>query len=206
MSVQLDLFGEVEAAERSAQTVNEIRSGLARAFIIDTPWTELVAWWLHPDAIEAMLTRGEAKASYRRTPGCIGGWAWAIWTDGLRYEPADTWRGWSYRPRWCIPWDQLHAMRDARPEVTAQLLELADGRGHPRSLGWRWWQPPRRPSDWHPDVLATDQNPDYYDDCGRPETAYADRLEAWRIALDAVRSVSVGAFRIVDTNTTRRSA
>lgn len=205
-SVQLDLFGDVEAAENAARTVDGIRSGLAKAFIIDTPWPELVSWWLHSDAIEAMLTRGEVKASYRRGPGSLPGWAWAIWSDGLRYESGDLWRGWNYRPRWCIPWPQLHALRDAHPDVTARLLVLADGRGHPRSLGWRWWADPfaLHPNGWHPDRLKDEQHPDWYDGCDRPETAYADRLEAWRLALDAIRTADL---KVVDTaHTVRRSA
>lgn len=197
VAMQYDLFGEIEAAEESARDLAAERSAAARSFMIATPWPQLISWWLYPDVIEAKLDQGDAKACYRRGPGEVPGWAWAIWRDGLRFEEAGTWRGWNFRPRWCIPWAALHDVRNANPDVTAQLLVLATGRGHPRSRGWRWWIDPfvLHPDGWHPDYLRDEQEPDWYDGCARPETAYADRLEAWRIALGIIR---IAELKVVD--------
>lgn len=188
--LQYDLFGEIEAAQKSAEIAARAASAEARSFLTLTPWPSLISWWLHPDIVETRLHHGETKASYRRGPGDNLGWAWATWRDGLRFEAGDTWQGWSHRPRWCIPWAELRALRDAHPAVTAQLHALAEGRGHPSSLGWRWWTDPfvLHPDGWHESYLESEQHPDWYDGCERRETAYADRLQAWQLALDVVRS------------------
>lgn len=168
-------------------------SAAACTFLTETPWPDLLGWWLHPDVIEARLDRGEAKASYRRGPGGKPGWAWAIWRDGLRFEAGDTWQGWGHRPRGCIPWQELHGLREAHPELPTQLRALADGRGLPNSLGWRWWTDPfaMHPDGWDSSYLEDEQQADWYDGCTRPETAYADRLEAWRLMLGIVRTASL---------------
>lgn len=186
--IQYDLFGEVEAVEKTAQAAALATSAAARSFLTETPWPDLLGWWLYPEAIEANLTRGEAKASYRRGLAGGPGWAWAIWRDGLRFEAGSTWQGWNHRPRWCIPWGELHGLRDAHPDVTAQLDALADGRGHPNALGWRWWTDPfaLHPDGWHPSYLDGEQQADWYDGCARPGTAYADRIRAWRLVLCVV--------------------
>lgn len=116
------------------------------------------------------------------------GWAWATWNDGLRFEAGDTWLGWDARPRWCIAWATLHTLRDEYRGVTDRLQVLAAGRGHPCALGWRWWIDPHglRPDGWHPSYLDSEQAAEYYIGCARPETAYADRLEAWRLVCSAV--------------------
>lgn len=190
--VQYDLFGEMEAAEKAEQCRARQATAAARTFLSETPWPDLIAWWLHPTAAEKRLDQGEAKASYRRGPEGEPGWAWAIWRDGLRFEAGATWPGWGHRPRWCIPWAQLHEIREDNPELTAKLHQLAAGRGHPHSVGWRWWSDPfaLHPQGWHPDYLQSERQPDYYDGCDRPDTAYADRLQAWRMALDVVANAN----------------
>ena len=190
--VQYNLFGEVEAALLAADQDAHERSAAASTFLAETPWPDLLAWWLFPDAIEAELDHGECKASYRRGANGAPGWAWAIWRDGLRFEPGDRWQGWSHRPRWCIPWAQLHAMRDNNPEITCELSELADGRGDPRSLGWRWWTDPHcLTTGWHPDTLEAERQPGWYYDCARPETAFRDRLQAWQLVIGAARTADL---------------
>jgi hypothetical protein len=186
--IQYDLFGEMEAAEKSAEAAARAQSAAARSFLTDTPWPDLIGWWLHSEAIESKLDRGEAKASYRKGPGGKPGWAWAIWRDGLRFEAGDSWQGWDQRPRWCIPWAELRRLRDAHPGVTAQLRALAGGRGHPNSVGWRWWTDPfvLHPDGWDSSYVEAEQHADWYDGCARPETAFTDRLEAWRLVLGVV--------------------
>lgn len=196
--IQYDLFGEMEAAEKSAQAASGAMSAAARRFLTETPWPDLVGWWLHAEAIESQLNRGESKASYRRGPGDKPGWAWAIWRDGLRFEAGDTWQGWDHRPRWCIPWVEMRGLRESHPEVTAQLQALADGRGHPNSIGWRWWTDPfvLHSDGLHSSYLECEQHADWYDGCERPETAYNDRIEAWRIALDVACSADLAVIEV----------
>ena len=192
-AIQYDLFGEIEAAEEARASAAQHASSAAGRFLTETPWPGLIGWWLHSVEVERKLDRGEAKASFRRGPTGAPGWAWAIWRDGLRFEAGDTWQGWDQRPRWCIPWEQLHRVRDAHPWVTAKLRQLADGRGQPNSIGWRWWTDPfaLHPDGWHSSYLESEQQADWYDGCARPENAYIDRLEAWRLALGVVESASL---------------
>lgn len=191
--VQYDLFGEVEAAEHMKAAEARAASAAASQFLVETPWPDLLSWWLHGEMIEERLTRGEASASFRRGPGGGPGWAWAIWSDGLRYEAQETWQGFACRPRWCIPWVELRALRDAHPDVMARLQRLADGRGHPRSVCWRWWTDPYVLNSYglHPSYLEGEQDPERYAGCARPETAFADRLEAWQLVLEVVRTASL---------------
>lgn len=158
--VQLDLFGEIEAAELAEAAARDSAAMQAAAFLVETPWPDLLAWWIHTDATESRLDHGECKASYRRSPDGSPGWAWAIWRDGLRFEAGDSWSaagGWRHRPRCCIPWVELRAFRNAHPEVTARLQELAAGRGDPHARGWRWWIPPHglRPDGMHESYVTS---------------------------------------------------
>ena len=196
--VQYDLFGEIDAAETSAAALAQSRSTAATDFLTQTPWPDLLGWWAHPDSIEAKLTHGETKAYFRRCPDGTG-WAWAIWRDGLRFEPADAWQGWSHRPQWCIPWQQLRALRATHHQITDQVALLAAGRGHPTSAGWRWWTDPHalNPHGMHPSALHAEQCPDWYPNCDRPATAYGDRIEAWRLVLEVVRAA---ALEVHDTS------
>lgn len=110
--VQLDLFGEIEAAELADASARDSAAVQAAAFLVETPWPGLLAWWNHTDATESRLDHGECKASYRRSPDGSPGWAWAIWRDGLRFEAGDSRSaagGWRRRPRCCIPWVELRA-------------------------------------------------------------------------------------------------
>lgn len=166
---QPDLFGETDAIEDAARN------------FLATPWTSLLGWWGHPDVIEAMVDHGEIKASKGE------GYAYSIRPKGLHFEPVETWGGWSSRPRHMIPWASLRAWRETHPGVTAQIEALSAGRGHPRRLGWRWWMEPfaLRGRGWHPSYLEHEQEPDYYDGDERPDTAWADRMTAWHLVIDA---------------------
>lgn len=199
--VQYDLFGEIEAAEQAAQRAARAASAAATAFLSETPWPDLISWWLHPQETQGRLEHGDTKAKFRRGPDGTAGWAWATWRDGLRFEAADTWQGWGHRPRWCIPWSQLHTLRDAHPAITAQLHALAAGRGHPHSVGWRWWTDPHalHPHGWHPSYLQSEQEPDYYHGCSRPETAYTDRIRAWNLTLEAVSASNLTVRHAIAT-------
>lgn len=191
MTAQLDLFGEVEAAEQASARASEGRSRAANTFLA-SPWPDLLGWWGYPDVVEAQLHHGETEASKRSGPNGTPGWAWATWRDGLHFEGEACWSkagGWSHRPSWVIPWTELHALRDSRPDITQRILDLADGHGAVRrGYGWRWWAAPYTltPWGWHPSYYEVEQQADYYDHDARPEGAWADRMAAWRLVLDAV--------------------
>ncbi|WP_234816691.1 MULTISPECIES: hypothetical protein [Mycolicibacterium] len=192
--IQYDLFGEVEAAEKAAESAARSASMSAIVFLTQTPWPDLIGWWLHPDAIES---RTDGGASYRSGPNNTPGWAWAKQRRGLLFESNTTWPGFDKRPRWCIPWTELRTLRAEHPDVTERLQALAAGRGHPCSLGWLWWTDPHalRPEGWHPSRLDSEQQADYYHGCARPETAYTDRLDAWHLVLDVVRSATLAVTK-----------
>jgi hypothetical protein len=89
---------------------------------------------------------------------------------------------------------ELHDLRDAHPEITERLAILADGRGHPRSAGWRWWTDPHcLTTGWHENDLEAEQHPDWYDHCARPDSAFRDRLEAWGLVIGVVRTAALAA-------------
>lgn len=189
-AIQYDLFGEIEAAEKIAESAARSSGLAASVFLAQTPWPGLIGWWLHPDAIES---RTDGGVSYRSGPNDSPGWAWTRRRGGLLFESGTTWRGWDSRPRWCIPWAALRTLRAEHPDVTERLQALAAGRGHPCSLGWLWWTDPHalRPEGWHPSYLESERRADYYHGCSRPETAYKDRLDAWHLALDVVRGAAL---------------
>lgn len=185
--VQLDLFGEVEAAESLAEVEAADVRRQAHDFLTGEPWTDLLDWLLNPDRVEAQLTHGEA---------CLGeDYAYAIWKDGLRFERRDEWSkrgGWHCRPRHVIPWAELHALADARPDLLAEIRRLAEGRT--TQAGWRWRMRPfilTIAGGWHPTYIDGERHDDYYDHDGyapqvRTENAYADRLWAWYHAVEIV--------------------
>lgn len=184
---QYDLFGEVAAAEEAAAAAADLRARDARTFLA-SPWTDLLGWWGHPEAIEALVDHGETKAAVNHA-----GWAYSIRPAGLHFERQETWGGWHHRPRHLIPWSELRAWRDAHPDVTAQIEALSAGRGHPRRLGWRWWGQPfaLRGTGWHPSYYDAEQQPGYYDGDERPESAWGDRMAAWHLVIDAVSSAAL---------------
>ena len=193
-TLQYDLFGEIEAAEAAAALAADADSLAAAAFLASKSWGELLGWWLHPDAIEANIQHGEIKAGYSGADR--GRWAYAIRPDGLRFEAGDTWQGFSHRPRLCIPWAELHALRASRPDLTQELTELAAGHGHPRTFGWRWWLVPYSMGTiWHPDYARAERQADYYDHDDRPAEAYADRMRAWELILAAVADAQLAVER-----------
>jgi hypothetical protein len=175
----------------------------ARAFLT-SPWSGLLAWLIDPEATEALLHHGEVKASYRRNRAPDAGWAWAIWRDGLHYERGNTWGGWDHRPRSVIAWADLHAMRDAHPVEMAQIAALAEGRGHPRRAGWRWFMTPSIVTNWggwHHDYYTSEMDDDYYDvgyKVPGPPNGYADRLNAWLLATQIAADLRIEPTDLIE--------
>lgn len=202
---QLDLFGEVEAAEARAAGEQADVHQQAIEFLT-SPWSGLLAWWMDPEGatIERRLDHGSTPCRYRS--GRIGeadwpGYAYSMWRDGLHFERGNEWSaagGWSHRPRHVIPWETLHELRDAHPDALAELRRLSAGRGVPHSLGWRWYSCPAilTPWGWHPDYYESEREQDYYTgetfDDEAPPHAYADRLRAWAIVVSLAGQLGAG--------------
>lgn len=194
---QLDLFGEVEAAEaRAAVELADVHRQAVE--FLTSPWSDLLAWWIDPEGstIERRLNHGETPAHYRR--GRIGeprwpGWAWSKWRDGLHFERGDEWSaacGWWHRPLHVIPWSSLLAVRDAHPDALAELRRVSAGYGTPHSLGWRWYSCPATLTNWgwHPSYYESEREDDYYDgdtfDTPAPPNGFAHRMAAWAIVIE----------------------
>lgn len=195
--VQLDLFGEIEAAESAAEAKAADVRHQAHEFLTCEPWTDLLEWLLNPDRVEADLTHGETKAHLGKR------YAYAIWRDGLRFEQRDEWSlrgGWNCRPRHVIPWAELHALVDARPDLLAEIQRLAQGRLV--QVGWRWRMRPfiLTIGGWHSSYLESERSDDYYSHDGhaldvRTENAYADRLWAWYHAVEIISGYAIAVKR-----------
>jgi len=168
--------------------VNTTVAAEAREFL-QSPWPDLLDYLVDPDGTERRIDYGQIKASYSGGPEDDEGWAWAIWKDGLRFERGDSWcraGGWNHRPIHCIPWADLRALIDSHPAEMARIRELAEGRGTPYSLGWRWFMMPAimRPG-MHPSYYESEREDDYYDTSNYWPTkpnGYADKLNAWLAA------------------------
>jgi hypothetical protein len=187
-AVQYDLFGEVEAAQRLAQSAPQAASTAANCFLTETPWPDLIGWWRTPKGSSPDFAAAKPK------PATGAGQAEDVAGHGRPGEmdcdskPTTPGKA-GITGHWRIRWAELRGLRDSHPDVTTRLQTLADGRGHPNAVGWRWWTDDPftlHPDGWHPSYLEDEQQADWYDGCARVETAYGDRLEAWRIALDAV--------------------
>lgn len=191
-AVQLDLFGEVEAAE-AATAAAEAEVCRQAVEFLTSPWRDLLEWILDPDRVESRLDHGETKAR------CGEGFAYAVWKDGLRFERRSEWSrggGWSRRPVHCIGWDELRATRDRQPDLVGKIHELAQGRTD--QSWWRWRMQPfiiTIGSGWHRSYIDHERPDGYYRHVPHVPgelagQAYADRLWAWYYA---VRLVSTHA-------------
>lgn len=155
-----------------------------------SPWPDLLAYLVDPDGTEERIDYGEIKASFRREYPTAPGWAWAIWRDGLRFEPEGTWGGWNCRPRLCIPWADLRALIDSHPAQVARIRALAEGRGTPWGIGWRWFSMPLIfRHGMHPSYYEGEREDGYYStgpDFPTKPDGYAERLHAWLLAWQIV--------------------
>jgi hypothetical protein len=152
---------------------------------LQSPWPDLLAYLVDPDGTEARIKWGEVKASYRNEVDDPG-WAWAVWKDGLRFERGDTWGGWGERPRGRIAWSDLRSLIASHPVEMDQIRALADGRGTPHSLGWRWFMLPSICCrGMHQSYYESEREDDYYKTepwFPTKPNGYADRLNAWLAA------------------------
>lgn len=150
---------------------------------LQSPWPDLLAYLVDPEYIESRLDYGEVKASLGDE------WAWSRWKEGLHFERREPWSdhgGWSHRPCGMIPWVALRDLIASHPAELAQIRALAEGRGTPRSLGWRWFmQPAIMRTGMHHSYIEHEREDGYYATepwwPTRPN-GYADKLNAWLLA------------------------
>lgn len=181
MTDQYDLFGEVEARERSAAADDRQRRHdgwhvLAWHFPHTLELLYGVDRWVAVRGGRNLDQGGEVGASYS------GEWAYSPRRDGLYFESGATWGGWSSRPRHRLTWAEIQddlAVHDAeRCALRARaewMIEAAD------AMLPDWWRHLYRPHEldyrggagWHPDYIASDH----------ALARWPDRLEAWTCAI-----------------------
>lgn len=175
-AVQLDLFGEVEAAERQAADADRAR--------IDDALTCLAISC--PHALEVLWHLEWWKPRDEKGPGFTEPWAYLVCRRGVFFEHESTWGGWDCRPRNLVTWDELRD-RLADDPRRAGVVAWATGLWHPTAadMGKPWpdlvsWRYLIRPYelDPHPEMW----NPSYAEG-DREARGYADRMGAWRTTM-----------------------
>lgn len=145
-AIQLDLFGEVLAAEQHARTADLQRRIDGLTCLRDNV----------PDAMEAVLLLGYHHSHDNRSV-CFGGdWAYLLCQAGLRFESGTTWKGWDHQPAHLLTWNELTTLIGADPRRT-ELAAWADTVPQPR---WRHTHRPfefwPHPEQWHPGYIQKD--------------------------------------------------
>lgn len=176
-TVQLDLFGEVEA------------SHTRRLVAALTCLRDVV-----PDAMYVVVLLAQWKRTEDRSIGASGDWAYSIRNTGLRYERAGDWWagarergetwGWSRTPAGLVTWPELAELIGHDPRRPA-VVDWFNGLTAPDR--WRDIYRPfelwPKPETWHPDYIAGDHE--------RP--GWDARSAAWRelqaILTDAAKVV-----------------
>ncbi|WP_194838876.1 hypothetical protein [Nocardia sp. XZ_19_369] len=178
-ATQLDLFGEVLAAERT-------RSIEALTCLRDAV----------PEALEIIATLRYRSPSDTRSPRSSGQWAYCVCRGGLCFENADDWWagsrargevwGWARTPAHLITWDQLAALVQHDPrraEICAWTESLLSPRGRLVTRPFELWP---NPDQWNPGYLDSD----------RADPLWPQRRKAWQLVLDlltdAIAAASTG--------------
>ena len=164
-ALQLDLFGEVEAAEHAAERADRERRRDALTCLIEA----------HPRTLELLLgdlrhEGGEIKQ------GVSGGWAYSVRANGFWFQDRDEWSrggGWYQRPKSRFSWDERAAIAaDPRVEqVRAWSAALtAPDSWKDRYRPFELWP---HPETWHPSYITSDHE--------RP--GWVERRAAWDLVL-----------------------
>lgn len=169
-TVQLDLFGEVEATHtrRLVEALICLRDAVPDAMYVVV---HLAPWWKRED----------------RGPRASGDWAYSIRNTGFRLERRDEWSaggGWSRTPVHSVTWAELAELVGNDPRRAA-IVDWFGGLTEPDR--WRDIDRPHElwpnPETWHPDYIEGDHE--------RP--GWDERLAAWRqlqaILTDAAEAV-----------------
>jgi hypothetical protein len=157
-TVQLDLFGEVEAAASRAAVadVERRRTGL------------LVLRDYFPNTLEVLIGERRPEGNAGCGPRFTRPWAYAVSKRAFHFEHETTWGGWDSRPAGIMTWPEVDAIaaddriRDVR--AWACSLTMPDR-----------WRVVRRPfaldgpDQWHPSYLEHERESD----------CWPERLRAW---------------------------
>jgi len=173
-AVQLDLFGEVEAAETVAAQAD--RSRLRGAL-------EVLAFSC-PDTLEVLIHLGYWRDRDDRSVGYSAPWAYSVTRKGLRFEHETTWGGWSSRPRHLVTWEELQGLVGLDPR-RRELIDWAAGLWRPGpedrmpfpdEVPWRYLIRPYElwpnADHWHSSYVVSDHAMPGWD----------RRWRAWKVA------------------------
>ncbi|WP_043736008.1 hypothetical protein [Nocardia asiatica] len=171
---QLDLFGEVLAAERQQLAAGRQRSVEALTCLRDSV----------PTALEVVATLRYQRTHDTTTPCAGGDWAYCVCKRGLRFQAITEWQGWNHLPAHLLTWDELAALvgnDPRRAEITAWMDALPQPRWQPLSRPHELWP---NPEQWHPDRITSDHR----------HPRWPARLRAWQLTLelltDAINQLS----------------
>ena len=167
MTLQLDLFGEVERAEQDAVVADAARRHDALTCLTEA----------HPDTLNLLLGNrrldtGEIKQ------GCSGNWAYSVRSTGFWFQDRATWGAtagaWYRKPVHHFAWAELDAIAAADPRVDeirawADSLTAID-RWKDLTRPFELWPNPER---WHPSYIKSDHT--------RP--GWDARIHTWHLAL-----------------------
>lgn len=169
VTVQLDLFGEVEAAESAAVSADRARLTNALICLRDAV----------PDALQVVVHLSMWRD--QRGIGKSGEWAYCVRQNHFRYEAVSDWWngaldrgepfGWSRTPAHRVTWAELQTLVGDDPRRVGlieweQSLTVVDP----------WWDLTRPhelwpdPEGWHPSYIESDHR--------RP--GWSARLKAWQ--------------------------
>ena len=163
MTLQLDLFGEIEAAENAAERAERERLRDALTCLIEA----------HPRTLELLLGDYRVDTGEIRQ-GVSGGWAYSCRRNGFWFQDRASWGaqpgGWYHRPAHRLAWDELDAIAAADPgvaQVRAWSTDLtAIDAWKDRYRPFELWPNPDR---WPPSYITSDHE--------RP--GWAERHAAW---------------------------
>ena len=171
-AVQLDLFGEVEAAETAAAKAERARLVDGLTCLRDGP-SRTPELLIGPRR-DGLMHHGEVKASKS------GKWAYAPRPQGLRFERVTTWGGWGAHPAHWLHWDELDVQVGEDPrlaEIRAWSESLTDiDAWKDRTRPYELWPDP---GSWHPSYIAGDHE----------RRGWAERLHAWTLTLGVLTDV-----------------
>lgn len=148
MTVQLDLFGDVERAERQAASEDRQRRRDALTCLRDSM----------PETLEAVAWVKYRRERDTRHPGMCGDWAYVMCRAGIRFEHVSTWGGWDCTPRHLLTWAELDTIigSDARRAAVRDWVS---------TLVEPCWRELMRPHEmwpnrdqWHPSYITGDHD------------------------------------------------
>lgn len=176
--MQLDLFGDVLAAERRAETADVQRQIDGLTCLRDAV----------PEALQLVAELQYTKREDTRSPSAAGPWAWCVSRAGLRFEDSrewwkgarerrETW-GWNRTPANLLTWDELIELVGSdhrRAELTTWIATLPEPR-------WRVLTRPHEldvePDGWHVSYLCGDH----------VNQNWTARRTAWRTLQDLINT------------------